>query len=176
MLTKLVRLSRQPTDQCDMVLSAANFKGHELTKTETDSILEAGFAVGGKCILGKRITVEFGPKKVRADVVKGTVATITSVAKGMPVLEFTKTIGKSEYTSTVAVKLANIETAPVPKDDCEAECAASPRVPKGYAFLVTEEGTTNDTVEIVPKWETTSKQRRCVPEGRADEHDWFPAS
>lgn len=134
-----------------LVLSAANFEGHNLVKVETDALLEAGMAMGSKVVLGRRISVEFGPKKQRADVQKGSETVITGVCGGLPVVEFTRVFGKHRYTAAVATKISNLSLfEPSSGSASTKPPPSSSSAPKGHAYLVKDGD--DEVVEIVPQW------------------------
>ena len=53
------------------VLAAANFESHKFVNSVEEKFAAAGFTVGVAVELARRVTHEFGPKKVRKDVEKG---------------------------------------------------------------------------------------------------------
>ena len=132
----------------------ANFEGHKFSKTSSHMLLEAGFHVGDVVVLKARITVEFGEKKTRADVNKGTQTSIKGVTEaGLAVVSFAKTIGKTEHRADYAIKLSNIILASEKKvkDVAKTALEQGAGAQAGHAFL--DKAPTQSELVVCKKWE-----------------------
>ena len=145
-----------------MVLIAANFKDHAFSASSTDALddlVKAGFVVGAEVVLLRRITTEFGPKKLRKDLGKGTPCIIKGVADGKPVVRFTVQVGKFEHSADVAVQPLNLQLK-AEHDAASAAVASHGPLPvhtsakaiATYPFLAVGDGAGDEGVEVVGGW------------------------
>ena len=136
------------------MLVPANFEGHKFSKTSSHMLLEAGFHVGDVVALKSRITVEFGEKKTRADVNKGTQTSIKGVTEaGLAVVSFAKTIGKTEHRADYAIKVTNIVLASEKKakDEAKNVVEKGAGAQAGHAFL--DKVPTKNELVVCKNWE-----------------------
>ena len=108
---------------------AHNFTDHKYIEEHPEVLKDHGLAISQKVMLKKRITVAYGPDKVRKDVYPGVATYIKGVDEKTkkPCCEFKCTINGEEYTTEVIVNPANLTEYAAPAEDGEADKAAEPQ-------------------------------------------------
>jgi hypothetical protein len=135
------------------VLVAANFEDHTFMATDSlDELVAKGFIVGAEVVLARRITCEFGPKKFRKDVNKGTQGTIKGISGTKPVVRFTAQVGKHEFSTDVALSAVALQLkSDAVKEHRDAEAKAKPTALAKFPFLEKEGDIA--PIEVISDWE-----------------------
>ena len=142
-----------------VVLEASNFKDNSFVATSTSEMLKAGFFIGAKVELTRRISIWFS-KKDYHDVNVGECGWIKGEVGGEPVVNISKDIGKKSLSADVKVKMVNLKIAIDGPDGARANGtgagadeggAGGSKIPKVYKFV--EDPDDDDPVEIVKGWE-----------------------
>ena len=160
------------------------FDGYAYVKSVTDDLIAQGFSVGKVVVLTKRVTAEFGNKRVRADVIvgeRGIVKGCDETNAGIVYVEFEKEINGKLLPGTHPVKIDKLAFPPKEVPDAGGakgssggkgatqESAAPGTVaalPKTLRFLATPETT---SIQVMDDWE----QQQTIHDPRVLNHHFF---
>ena len=87
---------------------AVNFNKDLMTRTPSTELAELGYYMGCALTTKLRITVEFGPKKFRRDMPKGTCVFFQGHEDGEPIVRFTTDINNENVEADAKVKKSNL--------------------------------------------------------------------